>query len=167
MDAQPGRPRLQLPDYVKVVPTIKIAGEAEPRVDSAIMNWLSERRLSDKTGAVTTVRGDTGNMESSGGGPCAMSDNMSGVGDEGFCYLTEVEFKPTESGRPVRLAGGMVGFDDPLMTAGLKGPESVSMGAAGGGRGSNGQSAKSKAMDDALLRLQAQRDADFRGVQRR
>jgi len=165
VDAQPGRPRPQLPAYVKSVPTLMINGEREPRTESAVMNWLSERRLSDKSTAPTTARGTVGNIESSQGGPSAMSDDMCMSGDEGFCYINEMEFKPTGS-QGGRLAGNMVSFNDPIM-GGPAAQEAVSMGAAGGGRGSNGMSAKSKALDDAMTRLQAQRDSDFKGVQRR
>lgn len=46
VDAQPGKPRPQLPDYVKSVPTLMIAGERDPREGgSAALNWLAEKRL--------------------------------------------------------------------------------------------------------------------------
>jgi hypothetical protein len=46
VDAQPGKPRPQLPDYVKSVPTLMIGGERAPREGaSAALNWLAEKRL--------------------------------------------------------------------------------------------------------------------------
>lgn len=45
VDPSPNRP--QLPGWLKKVPTLVIKGEAQPRVDSEVMNWLFERRLKD------------------------------------------------------------------------------------------------------------------------
>jgi hypothetical protein len=185
----PGMPRPQLPAYVKAVPTLMIKGEPEPRTDSGVMNWLAERRLTDRsvmnTGGGSVVptenrggRGKPGqanggmqviggDIESSAGGPAAFMDSMCGAGDEGFCYIGEMGVTPT-SGSMSRLAGNMVSFNDPEMMGGAPpaGP-AASMGSAGGGRGSNGQSAKSKALDDAMTQMMARRSADFAGIQRR
>lgn len=43
VDPAPYRP--QLPKWLKKVPTLVIQGEAEPRTDAEVMNWLSQRRL--------------------------------------------------------------------------------------------------------------------------
>jgi hypothetical protein len=184
----PGMPRPQLPAYVKAVPTLMIKGEPEPRVDSQVMNWLAERRLTDRSvmtsggsvvpseqsggrgkpgqsnGGMQMIGGD---IESSAGGPAAFMDSMCGAGDEGFCYISEMGVTPT-SGSMARLAGNMVSFDDPSMMGGAPQQEHApSMGSAGGGRGSNGQSAKAKALDDAMTQLLARRGADFVAPQRR
>jgi hypothetical protein len=57
----PGPNRPQLPSWLKKVPTIVIAGEAEPRTDSDVMNWLMEKRLkeggSTQTGAPPSAPG--------------------------------------------------------------------------------------------------------------
>jgi hypothetical protein len=45
VDASPTRP--QLPGWLKKVPTIVISGEAEPRTDADVMNWLYEKRMKD------------------------------------------------------------------------------------------------------------------------
>lgn len=181
-------PRPQLPAYVKAVPTLMIKGEPEPRVDSQVMNWLAERRLTDRSvmtsggsvvpsehsggrgkpgqsnGGMQMIGGD---IESSAGGPAAFMDSMCGAGDEGFCYISEMGVTPT-SGSMARLAGNMVSFDDPSMMGGApKQEHAASMGSAGGGRGSNGQSAKAKALDDAMTQLLARRGADFVAPQRR
>jgi hypothetical protein len=55
VDAPPGGVRPTLPPYVRAVPTLMIAGEHEPRTDAQVMNWLSERRLMDRTAAVPTA----------------------------------------------------------------------------------------------------------------
>lgn len=55
VDAPPGGVRPALPPYVRAVPTLMIAGEHEPRTDAQVMNWLSERRLIERTGAVPTA----------------------------------------------------------------------------------------------------------------
>ena len=180
-------PRPQLPAYVKAVPTLKINGEPEPRVDAQVINWLSERRLMERSvmqssGTVTPSdnrggRGKPGqanggmqmiggDIESSAGGPSAFMDSMCGAGDEGFCYISEMGVKPSE-GNSSRLAGNMVSFNDPKMMGYDAEQPAASMGSAGGGRGSNGQSAKSKALDDAMTQMMSRRSTDVTFVQRR
>jgi hypothetical protein len=164
-----------------------IKGEPKARTDSDVMNWLAERRLTDRSvaqsgGAIMPAEnrggrgkpGQTnggmqligGDIESSAGGPSAFVDSMCGAGDEGFCYIGEMGVTPT-SGSMSRLAGNMVGFDDPQMMGGPAAQPAASMGSAGGGRGSNGQSAKSKALDDAMTHMMSRRNADFAPLQRR
>lgn len=57
----PGPNRPQLPGWLKKVPTIVVAGEAEPRTDSDVMNWLYEKRMkeggSTQTGAPAAAAG--------------------------------------------------------------------------------------------------------------
>ena len=43
VDPSPQRPKL--PDWLKMVPTIVIAGETEPRVGQDCVNWLFERKM--------------------------------------------------------------------------------------------------------------------------
>lgn len=65
VDAGPGGVRPALPPYVRAVPTLMIAGEHEPRVDAAVMNWLTERRLRERAEATPSLMGGPG---MSGGG---------------------------------------------------------------------------------------------------
>ena len=51
VDASPDRP--PLPKWLKTVPTIVVSGEAEPRTDSDVMNWLYEKKM--KEGSTKTV----------------------------------------------------------------------------------------------------------------
>jgi hypothetical protein len=46
----PGPNRPQLPPFLKQTPTLVISGEAEPRTDSEVMNWLYERKMKDGGG---------------------------------------------------------------------------------------------------------------------
>lgn len=46
----PGPNRPQLPGWLKKVPTIVISGEADPRTDSDVMNWLYEKRMKENSG---------------------------------------------------------------------------------------------------------------------
>jgi hypothetical protein len=48
VDPAPNRP--QLPSWLKQTPTLVISGEAEPRYNSEVMNWLYERRMKDGGG---------------------------------------------------------------------------------------------------------------------
>lgn len=45
VDPSPNRP--QLPSWLKQAPTLVISGEAEPRINSDVMNWLYERKMKD------------------------------------------------------------------------------------------------------------------------
>lgn len=77
VDAPPGGTRPALPPYVRAVPTLMIAGEHEPRVDSAVMNWISERRLRDRTEATSGMMGGAAGIGGArppvGGGPSTMA----------------------------------------------------------------------------------------------
>lgn len=150
VDAQGGQ-RPQLPPYVKAVPTLMIEGERDPRTDSQVMNWLSERRLKDK--AAPPAAGD--------GGLLAFNDEMSINGDEFYSFLGE-EANATK-GSMVRMVGTMASVDN---LAGLGTPNDRMQGdrsaAAGSNIGVPRQSDKAKALDDALIAYQQMRDRDMR-----
>lgn len=50
VDPMPNGTRPQLPAFVKKVPTLVISGEAEPRTDGQVMNWISEMKLKSGQG---------------------------------------------------------------------------------------------------------------------
>jgi len=171
--------RPTLPPYVKAVPTLMIAGEVEPRVDSQVMNWLSERRLSDRRtvplstpGGVRSGGGAAGGSAAAGAdvGPMAFggSDMMFGGGDEGFAYLDD-NTNPS-SDTMVRMAGNMASLNDLHM---LSAPDSRTMpgsmlvaGAGGSGSGSGSApatSAKAKALQSAFETFRSARDKDIPG----
>ncbi len=149
MDAQGGQ-RPSLPPYVKAVPTLMIDGEREPRTDSLVMNWLSERKLKDKAAPPT--------VES---GLLAFNNEMSVNGDEFYSFLGE-DTTATKSNM-VRMVGTMASFDN---LAGLGTPNDRMQGEVAASAGSNigvpNQSAKAKALDDALMAYQQMRDRDMR-----
>lgn len=64
-----GGPRPALPPYVRAVPTLMIIGESGPRVDNAVINWLSERRLRARAEETPAIMG--GGL-SGGGRPITM-----------------------------------------------------------------------------------------------
>jgi hypothetical protein len=152
VDAQGGQ-RPTLPPYVKAVPTLMIEGEREPRTDSLVMNWLSERKLKDKSGAAAAAAGD--------GGLLAFNGEMSVNGDEFYSFLNE-EATATK-GDMVRMVGTMASFDN---LAGLGTSNERMQGdaaaAAGANIGTPRQSDKAKALDDALMAYQQMRDRDMR-----
>ena len=167
VDRQPGKPPITLPPYVKAVPTLMIAGEGEPRTDSQVMNWLSERRLREREG-VASGGGFAAGAARVGSAPAdgilAFTDDMfSSCGDEGFAFLDEVTSQ--KEGQMVRVASNMASVNDihrmqvpdmaGVVRGGSGGGDSSSN--AGGGR----QSAKAKAMEDAFTAYQAARDRDL------
>ena len=60
VDPAPQRP--QLPAWLKKVPTLVISGEAQPRTDGDVQNWLSEMKLK---------HGGNSQRPTPGGGPAA------------------------------------------------------------------------------------------------
>jgi hypothetical protein len=173
VDVGPTGTRPTLPPYVRAVPTLMIAGEAEPRTDSAVMNWLSERRLKERQSvAVATPMGSvqrggapTPGLAAAGGGdgPSAFDGfgMASGGGDEGFAFLTDDTSSMSTS--MVRMAGNMASIHDmSSMTAPTqRGTVTPGAGAAAP------TSAKAKAMDDRLEALRAARDRDLPGPPQR
>ena len=156
MDPQQNGQRPSLPPYVKAVPTLMIDGERDPRTDSHVMNWLSERRLKDKD-RKTAQPG-----EEAAGGLLAFSDEMAINGDEGYAFIGE-EATATK-GSMVRMVGTMASIND---LTGLGTPNDRAKGDAASAVGSNigvpQQSEKAKALDDALIAYQHMRDRDSRG----
>jgi hypothetical protein len=169
VDVGPTGTRPVLPPYVKAVPTLMIAGEVDARTDSAVMNWLSERRLKERDsvavstpmgtvqrgGAPTTAAGPAP-AGMGGDGPMAFDAfGMAGCGDEGFAFLTDDTSSMSTS--MVRMAGNMASIHDgSAMTAPAQ-RSAVSGGAAAP------VSAKAKAIDDRLEALRAARDRDIPG----
>ena len=49
VDVKPDGTRAKLPQWLKKVPTLIVKGESEPRTDSDVMNWLSERKMMMKS----------------------------------------------------------------------------------------------------------------------
>lgn len=155
-------PRPPLPPYVKAVPTLMIQGESAPRTDGDVMNWLSERRMT------ASASGRAGGASASGKAAAGSLDGpMAFMGgdafDDGLAFIGE------DTGTTNRLTGSMASLND---LSSLAVPDSRTIPgnimAASAGGGAAPQSAKSKAMEDALERYRAARDVDVKGaVQRR
>jgi hypothetical protein len=156
VDPQPGGQRPSLPPYVKAVPTLMIDGERDPRVDSQVMNWLSERRLRES-------KPPAGPASASGAGSdglLAFSDEMAVSGDEGYAFIGE-DATATKSAM-VRMVGTMASIND-LTGVGTNADRSQqdTSASAGSNIGTPQQSAKAKALDDALMAYQQMRDRDM------
>jgi hypothetical protein len=80
VDPSPNRP--QLPGWLKKVPTIVVSGEAEPRTDSDVMNWLMEKRL--KEGGSTQTGAPSAGPGAAEPDPFSMMENVSFA--KGFSY---------------------------------------------------------------------------------
>lgn len=168
VDPGPSGKRPALPSYVKAVPTLMIQGEAGPRTNNDVMNWLSERRL--------TARG-TGSagaqMAGMDDGLAAFGGEMGGIGDEGFAFIGEDT--ANASGQQVRLTGSMASLDNlhlintpdtairptanMLAAVGPGGGPAAQSGS--GGPGGERQTAKAKAFDDAMAAYMAARERDL------
>jgi hypothetical protein len=152
VDVTPGKPRPALPPYVKAVPTLMIQGEAAPRTDGNVMNWLSERRMaaSGRPASSTAV--------ASADGPAAFIGGDSF--DDGLALIGE------DTGNTNRLTGSMASLND---LSAMAAPDSRTipgaiMAGSGGAGGGVQMTAKAKAMEDALERYRSARDVDVKGV---
>lgn len=157
-------PRPPLPPYVKAVPTLMIQGESQPRTDGDVMNWLSERRMKSSS---ASSRSGGGGGASASGKAAALDGPMAFMGgdafDDGLAFIGE------DTGNTNRLTGSMASLND---LSSLAVPDSRTIPgnimAASAGGGAAPQSAKAKAMEDALERYRAARDVDVKGaIQRR
>jgi hypothetical protein len=171
VDVQQNGQRPALPPYVKAVPTLMIDGEAGPRTDSQVMNWLSERRLRDEGSPMSRSGPVSGSGSGGRKGGAAAGDNSDGLlafsdemaisGDEGYAFIGE-EASATK-GEMVRMVGTMASVND---LAGIGTSKERSQGdsysAQGAGIGTPRQSEKAKALDDALMAYQQMRDKDMR-----
>ena len=160
VDAAPGQTRPALPSYVKAVPTLMIKGETDPRTDSQVMNWLSERRLGERQ------KGAPGSADSglAGGfgdvGPAAFIDSeLFGGGDEGYAFIGEDT--ASSSGATTRLKGNMAGLDDMARMSVADVRASSTPSAAAPPTPAPQSSGKSKGLDNAFTAFQAARDRDF------
>jgi hypothetical protein len=171
VDVGPTGTRPALPPYVKAVPTLMIAGEADARTDSAVMNWLSERRLKERQSvAVATPMGTVqrGGPPAAGAaaeaeGPSAFDGfGMAGTCDEGFAFLSEVTSATT-----ARITGNMASIHDMSSMTGPTQKGSVVPGTGAASSAAPPMTAKAKAIDDRLEALRAARDRDLPGPPQR
>jgi hypothetical protein len=171
VDPTPAGVRPSLPPYVRAVPTLMIAGEREPRTDGRVMEWLTERRMRDRAETTAAAarpaapgggRPAAGPMEPMmGDGPAAVFGmDLNGIGDEGFAFLDDDTAATTTS--MVRMGGTMAAYGNytamnPMDTISHVGGAAPFADPGGPSK----QSAKAKAMDDAMARLMASRDSDI------
>ena len=76
VDPSPNRPAL--PSWLKQAPTLVISGEAEPRTNSDVMNWLYERKMRDGGGK----SGETGQAAAVEPEPYLDMEMGGGFGDQ-------------------------------------------------------------------------------------
>ena len=89
VDPAPNRPKL--PPWLKQVPTLVIAGEAEPLINADVMNWLFARKMKEQPKQQQTQASVPSNNGGGGGGgsgePMSWNDAEMGCGGAGYCYL--------------------------------------------------------------------------------
>lgn len=100
INVDPGPQRQPLPQWLKKVPTLVIAGEPEPRTDADVMNWLYERKLRDgRSGhglvANESSTGRSGTVESVE--PVSFTfGQMGGVYDDAYSSVDNTEIQQLE-----------------------------------------------------------------------
>jgi hypothetical protein len=82
--------RPPLPGWLKKVPTLVIRGEDEPRTDGDVMNWLAEKKLLTRGGA---VNGGSSGGPGGPGGPAEpepwVGTEMGGSYTKGFSFIAD------------------------------------------------------------------------------
>jgi hypothetical protein len=156
VDPSPDRPRL--PSWLKKVPTLVIEGEAEPRTDAEVMNWLSVRRMGQQplqsvsrppaTSAPSQVR------ESKPEEPMEWNSmEMGGTGQDPYSFLDQDTSTAGNGGMRIQHSfeylGGAAAF----------GTEAAnSIGGGGGGRGGQQKSKKEEMFDKQMESYQRERE---------
>lgn len=107
VDAPPGGSRPSLPPYVRAVPTLMIAGEHQPRVDGAVMNWITERRLRERSEATPALMGGGGARPPMGAAPTVAAG---GAGTSGSSAGPPTGGGPMTDMTGERSGGGLAGF---------------------------------------------------------
>ena len=73
-----------LPGWLKKVPTLKIQGEEEPRVDGDVMNWISEMKMKDQPKNSVSNSSPSQNQNEPDG--WSMSENVSFAKGVGYSF---------------------------------------------------------------------------------
>jgi hypothetical protein len=97
--------RPKLPNWLKKVPTLVVRGEDEPRTDSAVMNWLAEKKLMTQKGSAAAGPSEPepwigGEM----GGSYTKGFSFIGSGDTNDAPMGNFEFLNGASGNGTRTA---------------------------------------------------------------
>lgn len=153
----PGPTRPQLPGWLKKVPTLVVAGEAEPRTDSDVMNWLYEKKMKEGGGESA---GAAGAAAAGAGEPSAFSimENVSFA--KGFSY-SGLDVDTSSQGNGGMSMPGAFSF----LHGGAAGGDRMSQdldrgGAAPAGGVSGGRRSKKEELFDKQME-QYQRDRDM------
>jgi hypothetical protein len=88
----PGPSRPQLPSWLKKVPTLVVRGEDEPRTDSAVMNWLAEKRLMSQPGAAAAAAEPEPWVGNEMGGSYTKGFSFIGANDTNVAPMGNFEF---------------------------------------------------------------------------
>lgn len=94
MNVDPNPQRGPLPQWLKKVPTLVIAGEPEPRTDADVINWLYERKLKDgRSGHASVTGAQPGGEDPGEPAPFAFGE-MGGIYDDAFSMVDDSETHP-------------------------------------------------------------------------
>jgi hypothetical protein len=96
--------RPKLPTWLKKVPTLVVRGEEEPRTDSDVMNWLSEKKLMSQKGAAASPAEPEPWVGSEMGGSYTKGFSFIGSGDTNDAPMGNFEFLNGSSGNGTRTA---------------------------------------------------------------
>jgi hypothetical protein len=93
----PSPTRMPLPNWLKKVPTLILAGEPEPRTDSDVMNWLYEKKMKDGEQQRPSA-GHQGPPPGAGGEPDAWNTMEQGSFTKGNFSYSGIDVDTTAQG---------------------------------------------------------------------
>ena len=152
----PGPTRPQLPGWLKKVPTIVVAGEADPRTDSDVMNWLYENKMAEGGGKQQSGGGGVqpGSLEPEA---FSMMENVSFA--KGFGY-SGLDVDTSSQGNGGSSIPGAFSFLNGASAGGDRLSQEFPGGAASaGGVDSQRRSKKEEMFDKQMEAYQRDRDA--------
>ena len=165
VDPSPNRPKM--PSYLKKVPTLVIAGESEPRTDAEVMNWLSQRRMSEKplpTQVHRTAPAQAAPSQVNQSSPEEPMEwnsmEMGGMGQDPYSFLDQDTSTAGNGGMRIQHSFEYLAGASAIGTASAA---SIGSGGGGGGGGGGGQpkSKKEELFDKQMEAYQRERESDM------
>jgi hypothetical protein len=156
----PSPQRQKLPDWLKSVPTLVIAGEPEPRTGSDVMNWLYEKKMTES--ATVSAKQASSADGTPGGEPSGwnMFENTSFNRSFGYSFNTSDTSTGGDGGASIPGTFSFLnGASAPGDRTGQEFPGSSSGGVSGTGQTGRSRSKKEEIFDKQMEAYQKSRDS--------
>ena len=158
----PSANRTKLPQWLKQVPTLVIAGDKEPiKTDTEVMNWLYERKMMEKPQKKAAAAPSAAPAAAGGEPESWIGNEMDGMGNSGYSFVDSDTSTGGDGGSSIP---GTFGFLNGSSSPGdRQGQAAGSGGGAAGGR----KTKKEQMFDEQLDLYKQNRDSGIRQPQMR